>query len=111
LDGFEDTVDAASRQHYIAHPQAFINKFAALPSFHAGWVALAGLLLMAAARQWWLRVLAAILGLAMPIAVVVTANHYVVDVVAGVGLSLLAAKVAASVLHPAVDGDTEATVP
>ncbi|MCU1344803.1 MAG: phosphatase family protein [Acidimicrobiia bacterium] len=101
LDGFEDTVDAASRQHYIAHPQALINKFAALPSFHAGWVALAGILLMMAGRHWSVRVVGAALGIFMPIAVVVTANHYVVDVVAGVALSLLGAKVAADKLHPA----------
>jgi membrane-associated phospholipid phosphatase len=101
LDGFQDTVDVASRQHYIAHPQAFINKFAALPSFHAGWVALAGLLLMMVSRRWPLRLMAGSIGVFMSVAVVVTANHYVIDVVAGVGLSLLAAKLAASVLHPA----------
>src|SRR3954451_15655121 len=88
LDGFQDTVDAASRQHFIAHPQGLINRFAALPSFHAGWVPLAGLLLMMATRNWAVRIVAGAGALFMPIAVVVTANHYIVDVVAGVGLSL-----------------------
>ena len=109
LDGFHDTIDTASRQHFVAHPQAFINKFAALPSFHAGWVALAGLLLLVASRHWLVRLVAAAIGMLMSIAVVVTANHYVVDVVAGVGLSLLAGLLAAHVLHPA-RRETPATV-
>ena len=41
LDGFVDTIDAADRSHGIAHPSFIINKFAALPSFHVGWVTLA----------------------------------------------------------------------
>ncbi len=105
LDGFHDTVAAASRQHYIAHPKAFINEFAALPSFHAGWVALAGLLLMVVSRRLILRLVAGSIGVLMSIAVVVTANHYVVDVVLGVALAFLGAKVAASKLHPPRDAE------
>jgi len=56
---------------------------------------------MMATRNWAVRIVAGAGALFMPIAVVVTANHYIVDVVAGVGLSLLAAFVAAGYLPPA----------
>jgi hypothetical protein len=94
LDGFTDTV-AESGQHFVAHPSGFTNPYAALPSFHAGWFFLAAVVLArAAARRTALRRVARLLAPLMSVAVVVTANHYVVDVVLGVGLSLAALAVA-----------------
>lgn len=68
------------------------NQFAAMPSMHIGWTAIAALWL-AAALPW--RRIGAWLGalhlLVMSFAVVVTGNHYVLDIVAGlivVGVAL-----------------------
>jgi membrane-associated phospholipid phosphatase len=95
LDGYVDTVSANARQHFIAHPSSLVNPYAALPSFHAGWVALSALLLALSARRWIIRAVALIPAPLMAVTVVVTANHYVVDVLAGIVLSLLGAVVAA----------------
>lgn len=88
LDGFVDTVDAAQRSHFIAHPSLVVNRFAALPSFHIGWVALACAVLMLATQRRWLCGLLIVPPVLMTVAVIVTANHYVVDVAAGLAISL-----------------------
>jgi hypothetical protein len=89
LDGFTDTV-AESGQHFVAHPSGFTNPYAALPSFHAGWFFLAAVVLARATSRPGRRVALRSLAPLMSVAVIVTANHYVVDVVLGVGLSLAA---------------------
>jgi hypothetical protein len=93
LHGFTDTV-AESGQHFVAHPSGFTNPYAALPSFHAGWFFLAAVVLARAARRPARRVALHLAAPLMSVAVVVTANHYVVDVVLGVALSLGALAVA-----------------
>lgn len=88
LDGFVDTVSSSSRSNFIAHPSFLINEFAALPSFHLGWVTLASVVLALATSQIWLRWLLAVPPVLMAISVVVTGNHYVVDIAAGIVISL-----------------------
>ena len=81
-----DTVtrdDAGYRQIF---PPSMVNEYAALPSFHAGWNVLLGIVVFGATRHWLLRALAVAGPAAMVVAVVVTANHYIVDVVAGVAI-------------------------
>ncbi|MDH4076589.1 MAG: phosphatase PAP2 family protein [Acidimicrobiia bacterium] len=89
LDGFVDTVDL-SRGSLIGHPSFLINKFAALPSFHVGWVALACTVLALGARRRWVRPLMVAPPLVMTAAVVITGNHFIVDAVTGTAISLLA---------------------
>ena len=71
------------------------DSYAALPSFHAGWVALAAVVLALSASQstsprgrWVPFGLAVAVIASMAAAVVVTANHFVLDAVTGVGLCL-----------------------
>lgn len=85
--GLVDTVDQTSHAYRVLQPAAFTNQYAALPSLHVGWNLLMGLALWAATRRRWLRVLAVAGPLVMATAVVVTANHYLVDVVAGASLA------------------------
>jgi hypothetical protein len=94
LPGFTDTV-AESGQHFVAHPSGFTNPYAALPSFHAGWFFLAAVVLAGSVRRSGPRRLLLVVAPLMSVAVVVTANHYLVDVFLGVGLSLGALAVAA----------------
>ncbi len=89
LDGFVDTVDA-SQGSLIGHPSFLINKFAALPSFHVGWVALACTVLALGIRRRWVRSLMVGPPLLMTAAVVITGNHFIVDAVIGTAISLLA---------------------
>jgi membrane-associated phospholipid phosphatase len=78
----------------MAHPSFLINKFAALPSFNEGWVALAGAVLSLAATRPAVRILAMMPAAAMSVAVIVTGNHYVVDVIAGIAICVGALKLA-----------------
>jgi hypothetical protein len=94
LDGFTDTVALVSGQDHLAHPSAFSNEYAAVPSFHVGWTVLAALALLPVLRHAALRVLVLGQGAVMAVTVVVTANHYVVDGVIGVTISLGALLVA-----------------
>ena len=81
------TRDSGGYRHVL--PPALVNEYAAMPSFHAGWNVLLGIVVFRAARHWLVRSVAVASALAMVVAVVVTANHFVVDVVAGVGIALL----------------------
>jgi hypothetical protein len=90
LDGFVDTIQTMSGQNGVAHPSSFANEYAAMPSFHVGWSVLAGVVLSGVIRHRVLRWLALVPGVLMAATVVVTANHYVLDALAGVVVSLSA---------------------
>lgn len=90
LPGFEDHVARAAMLGSLAHPSGLFNPYAAMPSFHVGWVLVAALALRRATGSRW--ALAA--PLIMSVAVLTTGNHYVLDVVAGAGLAALGWRVA-----------------
>jgi membrane-associated phospholipid phosphatase len=82
--GLTDTVSLYSSAYRVLQPVAFTNQYAAMPSLHVGWNLVIGLALYAAAgRRVWLRLLAVAMPLAMAVSVVLTANHYLLDVAAG----------------------------
>jgi hypothetical protein len=88
-EGFVDTVTRWSHSYRVLQPPALVNRYAALPSLHAGWNLLLGLVMFRATRRRVVRVLAVTLPVLMATAVVATANHFVLDVVAGAVLSLV----------------------
>jgi hypothetical protein len=81
--GFVDTLkrDWPSASYQTG---ARVNEFAAIPSFHVGWNVLAAWSLLQVTSNRWLRVLLATVPALMLMTVVVTANHYLLDAVAGV---------------------------
>jgi membrane-associated phospholipid phosphatase len=92
--GFVDTLLAYGPRYYgDAHGSgvfnaggrlpSLVNVYAAMPSMHVAWSALAGALLAAAIGRRWARSLAVVHPTAMAFAVVVTGNHYVLDVIGG----------------------------
>ncbi len=83
LDGFTDTVAAYSAQPNVARPSSFTNEYAAMPSFHVGWTVLAGVCLARLSHRWTIRGLALVPGALMAVTVVLTANHDVIDAIAG----------------------------
>jgi hypothetical protein len=87
--GLVDTVTESSRAYRVLQPPAFVNQYAAMPSLHSGWDLLVGIAIVSAATGLTLRLVGYAMPLLMGLAVVATANHYVVDVVAGVSLVLL----------------------
>jgi hypothetical protein len=88
LDGFVDTVAGLAHTHVVAHPAGLTDEYAALPSFHVGWTALACVAVGAHVRRIALRVLVAVPAVAMAVAVVATANHFVLDGIVGVVMAL-----------------------
>jgi membrane-associated phospholipid phosphatase len=92
--GLVDTVTEQSHAYRVLQPPAFVNQYAAMPSLHAGWDLLVGMAIFTAASS----VLVKAIGVAMPVlmafAVVATANHYLLDVVAGIALALVGQAVA-----------------
>lgn len=86
--GLVDTVTESSNAYRVLQPPAFVNQYAAMPSLHSGWDLLVGMAIFAAATTTWLRLVGVTLPVLMALAVVATANHFVVDVVAGVTLAL-----------------------
>ena len=83
-----DTVTRSAESYRQVLPQDFVNQYAAMPSFHAGWNVLLGIVVFQATRHLLLRALAVVGPAAMVLAVVATANHFVIDVVAGVAIVL-----------------------
>ena len=83
-----DTVTRESEGYRQVVPPSLVNQYAAMPSFHAGWNVLLGIVVFGATRHWLLRGFAVAGPAAMVVAVIATANHFVVDVVAGVAIVL-----------------------
>jgi hypothetical protein len=111
-----DTVTQGASGYRQILPPALVNQYAAMPSFHAGWNLAVGIVVFRATRNWALRVFAIVMPAAMAFAVVATANHYVIDVVVGVTLVLLAlglqeASVVSRRLHVGMPGGGEAGRP
>jgi hypothetical protein len=97
--GFSDSIALALGTGQAAHPPP--DQYAAMPSLHlawATWVAMTVWTVTAHRRRWrGLRALGVLHPMLTGAAVVATANHYVLDVLAGVGLTLLARAVAGAV--------------
>jgi PAP2 superfamily len=59
------------------------NQYAAMPSLHTAWSAWCALVLWDIVRPWWGKALAVLYPMATIFAIVVTANHYFGDAIAG----------------------------
>jgi membrane-associated phospholipid phosphatase len=86
--GLMDSVTERSHAYRVLQPPAFVNQYAAIPSLHVGWDLLMGITIIRYARHPLVRLIGVLLPLAMVAAVVLTANHYLVDGVAGVVVAL-----------------------
>lgn len=82
--GFIDTMAAYSRVSYQAQSLGpFVNPYAAMPSLHFGWAYLCGVAIFMVWRDGRGVMLGILLPALMGLAVVLTANHYILDAVAG----------------------------
>jgi hypothetical protein len=85
---------------------SFTNQFAAMPSLHVGWAIWCGAMVAFYARRTWVRWLAVAYPVMVVLVVLSTANHYLLDAVAGLvvllaGFALSHAAVRLGVLKPA----------
>ena len=86
---FVDTVTEYSNLYHVLQPSWLTNQLAALPSLHFGWNLLIGIVLVREVRNPVVRVVGAITPLIMGAAIVLTANHYLIDIVGGGGVALI----------------------
>jgi hypothetical protein len=86
--GLVDTVTERSTAYRYLQPPAFVNQYAAMPSLHVGWDLLVGIAIISAASTVVLRIVGYLMPVLMATAVVLTANHYVIDGFAGSALAL-----------------------
>ena len=96
LPGFVDVV-ATTHAWGAWHSGALAsqaNELAAMPSLHMAWALWCGLALWLIARRWPLKVAAVVYPAVTCVAVLTTANHFLIDVVAGAGAAVLAAGLA-----------------
>ena len=96
--GMIDTVSENSQAYRVLQPPAFVNQYAAMPSLHAGWDLLVGISIVTVSSTVALRIIGYAMPTLMAVAVVLTANHYIIDVIAGI-LLVLVAHVAALALE------------
>lgn len=112
LDGYVDTL-AVEGDRLLAERGAFVNEYAAVPSFHVGWPAVAGLIIAWRSTRISVWLAAIVPTTLLALAVVFTGNHFLFDIFAGIGVSL-AALLAAYIVTPSTAGeghDERATSP
>lgn len=87
---FPDKGFVAGVNHSSALLQSFGNSYAAMPSLHAADALIVGWFLVVTSRTLWAKALWALWPLWVWFCVVATANHYLLDVLAGIGVALFA---------------------
>ena len=92
--GLVDTVTEQSHSYRALQPPGLTNQYAAFPSLHFGWNVVVGIVLLTTTAHLAVRLFAVASPLAMGFAVVATANHFVVDLVAGFIVVLVGLAVA-----------------
>ncbi len=81
--GFVDTVFGGNTAISYAQPSYLLNEYAAIPSFHFGWIALASAGIWMNTRNVWARGVAVLLSVVMTWAIIASANHFWVDMALG----------------------------
>jgi membrane-associated phospholipid phosphatase len=87
---FPDKGFVAGVNHSSALLQSFGNSYAAMPSLHAADALIVGWFLVVTSRTLWAKALWALWPLWVWFCVVATANHYLLDVFAGIFVAVLA---------------------
>src|SRR5581483_5668994 len=80
-------VDGVNHQNGLVG--AIANPFAAMPSLHAADALIVGVFLFRASRRWWAKALWALWPAWVWFCVMATANHFWLDVVAGILVALI----------------------
>ena len=99
--GFVDTVFGKKSGVLYPEPPFYVNDYAAIPSFHFGWIALASWGLWTSGPSRSVRALAIVILVSMTWASAATANHLFVDMAIG-GAVLIASWAIAAYVVPVV---------
>ena len=98
--GFTDTVTEQSNSYRVLQPPALANPYAAMPSLHFGWNLLMGIAVVRHTSSRVARFLGYMSPIAMFLAIVLSANHYILDGIVG-GTIVLVSLAAANWLADA----------
>lgn len=101
--GFVDTVNPYDTAYKVLQSPAFVNQYAALPSFHFGWNLLVGIAVFQTSRLWFAKAAAVVVPSFMLGAIIFTANHYILDAVLGGAIALTGLWIAV-LLHRRLQG-------
>ena len=97
--GFVDTiVDFSNVNHDSSLAKVFINPYAAVPSMHCAFAAMIGMTGVRVCRNWWSKAWWAAWPLLISWVVIVTGNHYWIDVALGWMVAAASALVAQRLL-------------
>ncbi|MFN0096753.1 MAG: phosphatase PAP2 family protein [Dehalococcoidia bacterium] len=80
---FVDTIFGGGTRVEYAQPGIILNEYAAIPSFHFGWMIVASAALWTGSRHPALRMAALVLSVLMSWAIVATGNHFFADMILG----------------------------
>ncbi|MCL2089945.1 MAG: phosphatase PAP2 family protein [Micrococcales bacterium] len=83
--GYVDTLREFNTWGSFARPEVAdnSNQYAAMPSLHTAWALWSGLCLVVLARRAWVRILGVLYAVVTVVVIVGTANHFILDAVAG----------------------------
>lgn len=95
-----DTVTSYSNAYRVLQPPALVNQYAAVPSLHFGWNMLIGIALVQEARSWLVKACGVLMPVLMFFAIVLTANHFILDAVAGAAVALAGLLIAKNYALP-----------
>lgn len=104
--GFVDTITQQYETQRPGTPGIFVNHYAAVPSLHFGWNALAGVMPLACVRNAWTYGFAAAMPAITLASIVFTANHFFLDAAAGALAVAAGAAIALLVRDRLVRGAT-----
>jgi membrane-associated phospholipid phosphatase len=94
--GFTDTVSSQTFFNLdSSFIRAFYNPVAAMPSLHVGMAPVVAWALIALTPWWWSRALGVAYPLLIAVSIVVTGNHYVLDIAGGLAVVIPAVLIAA----------------
>lgn len=105
--GFVDTITLQTESYRVLQPPAFTNQYAAMPSLHVGWNLLMGIAIFTLTTNRFWKAFAIVMPILMYSATILTANHYILDGIAGSAVALIGLAVAwkISVPRPATQDD------
>lgn len=86
--GFVDTLTRFSDVNYHSAGN-FVNNYAAMPSLHIGWNLLLAIAIVTTVKHPAVRAVGALMPLLMSVTVIVTGNHYFLDIVGGIVVAMV----------------------
>jgi membrane-associated phospholipid phosphatase len=98
--GFVDTVFRQPGIAQLMQPTEFTNQYAAFPSLHFGWSLLMATAIYRESRKQPVRVVAWLLPAGMLLSIVATANHYLIDALAGGIVALIGLRASLMIDRP-----------